>query len=215
MKQASFLSMAVVFLLLVCPPVRICGQTTVGLRAGLSVSTFGGGPLGASYEYREGASIAAYLDMSMSERVGLQIGFGYAGKGADLTAETELGTLVWRNPIGYLEIPVLLRLDMAPGKRVSPQILFGPAISIKTSCEWKTDILGSPARISCDESGFEIRTADFGAMGGLSLKVPLSERIALVGDAFYSFGLRSIGEGGDSVKNRAFLVSLGLALRLG
>jgi hypothetical protein len=129
--------------------------------------------------------------------------------------DTELGTLNWRNPIGYLEIPVLLRLDIAPGRRVSPQILVGPALSFKTSCEWRTEISGSPFKSSCDEPGFEIRTVDFGGMGGLSLKVALSEGIALVGDSFYAFGLRSIGEGGDSVKNRAFSFSLGLALLLG
>ena len=76
-------------------------------------------------------------------------------------------------------------------------------------------ISGDPVRISCDDPGFEIRAVDFGAMGGLSLKVALSERIALVGGSFYAFGLRSIGEGGDSVKNRAFSVTLGLAFRLG
>ena len=214
MKQVSFLSVAVAFLLLVCPQVGLGAQTTVGLRAGLSIGTFGGGPIAASYDYSGGVSVGTYLDLSMSERLGLQIGFGYTEKGADLTADTELGTLNWRNPIGYLEIPVLLRLDMAPGRRVSPQILFGPAVSFKTSCEWKTEISGSPFRSSCDEPGFEVRTVDFGATGGLSLKVALSERIALVGGSFYVFGLRSIGKGGDSVKNRAFSVTVGLALRL-
>lgn len=215
MKEVSSLSIAIAFLLLVCPPVHLGAQTTAGLRAGLSVGTLGGGPIDASYDYREGVSVGAYLDLSMSERLGLQIGLGYAEKGADLTADTELGSLNWRNPIGYLEIPVLLRLEMAPGRRVSPQILFGPAVSLKTSCEWKAEISGSPLRINCDEPGFEVRTVDFGAMGGLSLKVALSERIALVGDSFYAYGLRSIGEGGDSVKNRAFSFALGLALLLG
>jgi hypothetical protein len=86
---------------------------------------------------------------------------------------------------------------------------------LKTSCEWKTEISGSPVRISCDDPGFEIQAVDFGVMGGLSLKVPLSERTSLVGDSFYALGLRSVGEGGDSVKNRAFSVSLGLAFLLG
>jgi hypothetical protein len=151
----------------------------------------------------------------MSERLGLHFGLGYTEKGADLTADTELGTLNWRNPIGYLEIPILLRLEIAPGRRVSPQILFGPAVSLKVSCVWKTEISGSPFRSSCDEPGFEVRTVDFGAMGGLSVEVPLAERIAFVGGSFYAFGLRSIGEGADSVKNRAFSVTVGLALRLG
>ena len=217
MKQVSFLLIAVAFVLLVYPPVHLGAQTTAGFRAGLSVATFGGGPIDADYDYRGGVSLGAYLDLSMSERLGLQIGLGYAQKGADLTVETypELGTLNWRNPIGYLEIPILLRLDIAPGRRVSPQVLVGPALSLKTSCEWKADISGNPLRVDCDEPGFEIRTVDFGGMGGLSLKVELSERIALVGDTFYAFGLRSIGEGGDSVKNRAFSLTLGMALLFG
>jgi hypothetical protein len=215
MKQVSVLSMAVGFLLCVCLPVLLGAQTTLGVRAGISLATFGGGPIGTSYEYREGLNIGAYLDLSLSERLGLQIGAGYAQKGADLTAETELGTLDWENPIGYLEIPILLRVEVAPGSRVSPQILFGPALSMTTSCEWKTEISGNPLRINCDDPGFEIRSVDFGAMGGVSLKVALSERIALVGDSFFAFGLRSVGEGGDSVKNRAFSLSLGLAFLLG
>ncbi|NNM07310.1 MAG: PorT family protein [Gemmatimonadetes bacterium] len=215
MKQASFLSMAIAFLLLLCPPVRLGAQASLGFRAGINVATFGGGPIDTSYEYREGVNIGAYLDLSVSEKVGLQIGVGYGEKGADLTAETELGTLDWKNPIGYLEIPILLRVDLATGSRVSPQVMFGPTISLKTSCKWETEVSGSPLKLDCDGAGFDYRTMDFGAMGGLSVKVALSDGIALVGGSLYTIGLRSIGEGGDSVKNRAFSITLGLAFPLG
>lgn len=215
MKQASFLAIAIAFLPLVCPSVRLGAQTSVGLRAGLNVATFGGGPTDAPFEYREGVNIGAYLGLSLSEKVGLQIGVGYAEKGADMAVETSLGTLDWKTPIGYLEVPVLLSFEMAPGSRVSPQLLFGPAISWETSCKYETEVSGNPLKMNCDGPEREIRDMDFGAMGGLSVKVALSEGIALVGDLFYAFGLRSLREGGDSVKNRAFSVTLGLAFPLG
>jgi hypothetical protein len=214
-KQGSFLSMAFAFLLCVCFPALLNAQTALGFRAGLNLATFGGGPIEASYDYREGVSIGAYLDWSIAERVGLQVGLGYAEKGAELEAETALGNLDWQIPIGYMEVPILFWLEMTRGGRVSPRILLGPTVSFKTSCKWETEVSGSPLKVSCDDPGFEVRAVDFGAMGGLSLKIMLSGGIALVGGPFYTFGLRPVGEGEDSVKNRAFSVTLGLAFPLG
>ena len=56
---------------------------------------------------------------------------------------------------------------------------------------------------------------DLGAMAGLGVKVALSGGIALVGESFYTLGLRSLGKGGDTAKNRTFSMSLGLAFPLG
>jgi len=204
-------------------PQRINAQAAVGVRAGLNLATFGGSdlsPQGHHTRYnRHGAvNVGAFLGFPLSGRFELQIGAGYSGKGAEVAfsldgGETVSGTGETR--IGYLEIPALMKFRLTPGRRVSTHLLAGPSVSFRVSCESVTDAPIWGGQQKCADAGLDVRETDFGVTGGVGAEFELPNGLILVGESLYSVGLRTVGESGDGVKNRAFSLSLGVAYPIG
>ncbi len=193
-------------------PLKTNAQTTVGFRAGLNLATFGGTDPRV-YGHHTAVNVGAFLDLPLSERVGLRLGAGYSGKGAERTYGDVTGEVETR--IGYLEIPALLRLRVSPGSSVSAHLLLGPALSFKVSCEVETDAPIWGGTSECGDAGLDVRETDLGATGGIGVEIELSEGLTLVGESLYTLGLRTVGESGDGVKNRAFSLTLGVAYPIG
>jgi hypothetical protein len=201
----------------VSTPSRIAAQTRLGVRAGLNLATFGGTDFGG-YNHRAAGKIGAFLDIPFSERVGLQLGVGYSGKGAETAYSGDGGETVWgkvKTRIGYLEVPALLRLRVVPVSLLSAHLFLGPTLSFKVSCEVKVTDPYWGGTFGCDDSNLDVRAMDLGATGGFGVEVGLYEAFTLVGESSYTHGLRTVGESGDGVKNRSFSLSLGVAFPIG
>jgi hypothetical protein len=159
-------------------------------------------------------NVGAFLDLPLSGRVGFRVAAEYSGKGAETTfsgggGNTYSGEIEYR--FGYVEVPAILKLGVLQGSRASANLLLGPALSFNTSCELEMATPEWRETLKCEDAGFDVRAVDLSARTGIGIEAQLSERLKVVGESHYSFGLRTVGTSGDGVKNRGFSMSLGLA----
>lgn len=196
-------------------PLGLAGQTgptVVSLRAGLNVSTFGGGDVIVGLDHRVGANIGAGLTIPMTETLGIFLGASYSQKGAkppvDLGADLAL-------TVDYLEFPALLRLAMIPSEgSVGAHVLLGPVMALQVNCEGRGSVGSFDLSVSCDRLNLDTKTFDIGVAGGLGLDMQATERATVTLDVLYNLGLASIEDGVD-VKNRAWTIQAGIGVPIG
>ncbi len=110
------------------------GQTTVSVQAGASFATWGGSDAeeeGVDNGYRTGLVLRASAVLPLTDIVALQIGAAYVEKGTLWRLDT-FGTeldLQASAEMGYLAIPVLLRVSPRLKGPMSPYVTAGPALS--------------------------------------------------------------------------------------
>lgn len=136
----------------------------------------------------------------------------YIQKGAS-QEETFNGTTVTQTvKLDYIEVPVLVKLQVPLEEGITPSVFAGPTLGLNVTAEAEAEAEGESATedISDDVSG-----TDFGLAlgGGVDIDFPFG---TLMGDIRYGFGLTSIDDSGeyDSVRNRGFMITAGLALDL-
>lgn len=162
-------------------------QAQFGVRAGFSSANFSN----TNFEARSGFHFGAYYNIGpdfISVEPGLQFSQkGYRG--------TELGTgKSIEEQLSYLNIPVLLRLNLIP----AINFFAGPQASLLLSSEYK---LGDQT----SDSSEAIRGYDLGGVVGAQLRLPFG----LNAQASYDFGLTSLNYFNIDVKNQVFKLSLG------
>lgn len=96
--------------------------------------------------------------------------------------------------LGYIDIPVLARLNLIPALN----IFLGPQASLLLSSEYK---LGEDVF----DSSEAIRGYDLGGVVGAQVKLPMG----LNAQASYDFGFTSLNYYNVDVKNQVFKISLG------
>jgi len=150
-------------------------------------------------------------------RVGLQAELLYAQKGFDIHADAASGidasgTLEVR----YLEVPLLLRAELAPTNKVRPYLLAGPALAFKLdtglSVEANTLAVTEADREEVDRN---VKSTDVGLAVAAGVR-PTIGRIGLEVEARYTHGLsnidKSVADPGDepsTARNRVFTFSVG------
>jgi hypothetical protein len=144
-----------------------------------------------------------------SGSLGLEIDGLFVSKGAKGTNTGPDGL-----KLNYIEVPVLLRLSLAPGLPVSPHVYAGPYLGYQISCK----VQGTSA--DCDDvPGISTKTVDIGGTAGGGVNVAVGGMI-LTGGLRYSFGVSKVadfdvGTVNESAKNGTFAVYAGLGFRLG
>lgn len=199
---------------LITLPTVVAAQATVGFRGGLSLASVGGDDA-EDLDSTTGVNIGGFVNVPLSDVLGLQIGAGFVQKGAE---ETELGVKI-EIGVDYIEIPVLLMLSPPTTGNVGFNFFFGPAVSFKTGCSLSASEGGVDVSIDCDDPEFEadLKSVDFGAMLGAGLDIGVTDNISVVVEGFYNLGLTKIDDSGfdDDVKNRVFSLLAGLSFKLG
>ena len=113
--------------LLMTVPTVVAGQATIGLRGGLSVATLGGDDAG-NVDSRAALNIGGFVKLPLPGVLGMQLGAGFAMKGAE---ETEQGVEI-KLDVDYIEIPILLTLSPPTTGNVGFNFFIGPALGFKT-----------------------------------------------------------------------------------
>lgn len=187
-------------------------QTTLSVRAGASIATLGGDDV-TDAESRTGMNVGAALTFGVSESLGVQIGAGYAQKGATSTAD---GTDITFK-LDYIEIPVLLSLGIPTTGSVSPRFYLGPAFSVEAGCEVEGTEQGVTVTVDCGDFGAPVKSIDIGAMGGAGLSFVTGANLSVTLDVLYNLGLSTIDDTSDpdDVKNRAWSVMAGVSFPVG
>jgi hypothetical protein len=224
--RSRFLSLAVVVALLT-PNDAPAQSTRVGAYLGSSIATLqeadnallGLGSAAVTRERRIGVQAGLWLNRPLVGGLSLQPEVHYTQKGARYRSAIGLGFEIASGSaaleLAYLEVPLLLRLDLANTGGVRPFVLAGPAIAYRSGCRLNVQANGIGANFDCNEEfananlGDGLRTFDTNAVFGGGLAFRLGGREYSAG-VRYSAGLTSISEVVSGVTNGNYSVLLGL-----
>ncbi len=156
------------------------------------------------------------VEITPIEGWNLELRGSYSQKGYGLEVPPS-GKSSWG--IDYLEVAALAGKPFPLGDRASVNLLVGPALASKLSCQATRFEEGSEETNDCvSEEGADggPRDTDLGLAGGLRLRVGLSEKVGVTVGALYTLGLQNLYEDDNaSVKSRVLTLSAGLAYSIG
>jgi hypothetical protein len=181
-----------------------------GFSGGFSIAELTGDDVADNLESRTGFQLGAFADLPLGGILALVPGLYYIQKGA----ESPVGAID-EIAIDYLEIPLLLRVDVSPERTLGVNAYLGPTFAFQVKCEGVADNFS----VSCEDdavSDFDLsKSFDFGAAFGAGLTYRVSPGVSLLTHALWDFGLLSIDESAAdrSVKNETILLSVGAVFR--
>ena len=206
--------MLVVPLLLLAP--RSAGAQGFRLGGGVNLSDFFGDDAGAT-ERKSGLDLGLSMPLFRMGAFQLRAEGYYRQKGARGVEEFQQAALAGESievGIDYVEVPVLLRLDLPGlGGRVFPFLHGGPAFAWKVDCGVSFDAASSASSTSCEDLNGEnvedtLKDYEQGVVIGGGFDVPLFRMGSIGIDARYTRGLSRLAEN-DEIRNRALSVMLG------
>jgi opacity protein-like surface antigen len=209
----KFAVLAIGCALLFLSPPTLSGQTSLGFHGGLSMATLDGSGLeDMDPGYRNGFGLGAFLEVAISDKLSIQPELLYLQKGA---SESSDGVDITFG-VDFVEIPVLLRIDVPTDGSIAPYFLIGPAIGFKTGCEISAEGDGLEINVDCDEAEATIKSMDFGGVAGAGLSIAAGSGNIHLG-ARYNYGLMSLDDSDldEDVKSRAFSFLAGYSFPLG
>lgn len=186
--------------------IGIAQAMELGVRGGLSFSTLHGDDV-AECGWRQGMCVGVATQYSILGLVAIQPELLYVQKGAKCDVDPFTGTDIGETytvKLDYLQLPVLAALSVPLPSLMKPRIFAGPYVAYNLKAQ------GSYATASPTDLDF-IKAFDYGAVVGIGTDLDfLVAKVML--DGRYTFGLASIHEDGDDIKNRTISVMLGLLL---
>jgi len=216
-------------------PARAISVAGYGFRMGIAAARIHGDYGDASGSQRRvGFACASFARVPVSGPLSLQPEIGWASKGADDNFTGTVSGGGYQETFGfpiehrieYLEIPILLRVDVPTGSWLEPHFLMGPEVAIRTGGDRVTGpytftIQPSPrvqgARIF-EEVGTvdnpRYRNVDWSMIGGVGLALGRAP-LRIVVDSRYALGLAGIFPDSDRslAHNGAWITTLGIELR--
>ena len=188
-------------------PTSIFGQTTIGIRGGMSRASASGNFDGADVDARTGIKLGASATIPIQDKFSLRLGGDYVQKGYGLSADLEGLSVSADISLDYIELSGLGVVNLTPPESAaSVYVLAGPAIGINVKCE--------AAGEDCGDGDDGPKTLDLGITGGVGTEMAMSEGMTFSVELLYTLGLLSIAEGED-VKNRAIALQVGVGFPIG
>ncbi len=173
-----------------------------GVMAGLNLANLGGDDV-ENVDTRTAFKVGGFVSFPVSETVNIRPEVYYTMKGATQKFDYMGTTVKLTYKLSYVEIPVLLRLNLPlENASVLPGIFVGPALAIKTGGKVKAEAEGQS-----EESDIEdMKSMDFGVVFGLGVNVS-----GFMLDVRYNLGLTTIDDSADpdDVKNRVLSFNIG------
>jgi len=158
-----------------------------GVRAGFSSANFSD----TNFDAKTGLHVGAYYTLGAGF-ISVEPGVQYSQKGYKGTEE-DTGDPV-DEQLGYIDIPVLVRLKLIPALN----IFAGPQFSVLASSKYKN---GDQTSNSSDAT----KGYDVGGVFGAQVKLPLGFNL----QASYDLGFTSLNYYNFDVKNQVFKISAG------
>ena len=168
----------------------------------------------ADTESLTGFQGGVFVSFGVGPRVEIRPELLYSGKGFRLIDGADEADL----EINYIEIPVLVRVNLAPEGQVQPVIFAGPAVSFEASCEVEGTVEGFDVEADCDDPEIELlrKSTDVSVLLGAGLDFDVGGAVILV-EGTYDIGLRAL-EDDDSdgnTKSRVFALRAGVGIPVG
>lgn len=215
MKKTIVISMMLLLLALAASPAR--ALVTFGVKGGLNNSKIVFSPAidMPGQKYLQGYCFGAFLSLNFGP-IGIQPEVLYSRRGMEaqvLLDPTDPASLAQaRLMLDYIEIPLLVRLNIIPAGPVKLYIFGGPSYGFLQKAKVRMTYMGTSEE---EDIKSDFRSKALAAVGGLGLdiKIPLLFKVSV--DARYHYGLGNILSEGSSVptdkaRNTGFSVLLGI-----
>jgi Outer membrane protein beta-barrel domain len=169
-----------------------------------------------------------FLDIPLGGRVSLRPEIDYIQKGFEIQEGVNLNLGGFNLPLGAriayqsqeLEVPLLLKVNLADAGGVQPYLLAGPAVSYAVDGRIRTRatalFTSQPMDVDLNYGGMLSRW-DVSAIGGLGLSVPAGAG-SIFGEARYELGFTrqiQVPVVNVNVRNRGVSVALGYSFPIG
>ena len=181
-----------------------------GLKIGMNFSNVY--DIAPEMDWKRGLVFGAFMDYPVNRYFSVQPEVLYSMKGYELGIDfIDMGgnpfyDRVGNRDISYLEIPVMMKFYFFPGRYSRSYFTVGPYFAILLDAE--IDDRFSSIDYEFDEY---LEDYDFGISLGGGVEFPL-DRGYVSTDFRFTFGTVDIPDGGGSMKNETFSITLGLAL---
>jgi len=176
----------------------MCGKASVGITGGINIATVRGDDV-EDVDSRTAGFFGGFVEYPFTPVVSIQPEFLYTMKGASDTYNGYKVTV----KLNYVEIPVLLRVNIPTESNVKPFLVAGPGIGFKVS---------SKSEVNSHEEDIEdVKGTDFGFIFGGGIGFPVGSYMMSVA-ARYELGLTSVddSEYEEDVKNGVISIGAGL-----
>lgn len=191
--------------LLTTPLVAQSGTSDAPLRLGLLLgansATLGGSD--AEDASRRTALLGgAYLVKSLGGGLNLRPELLFSQKGAKGTVlDDEMGSSAEVGfELSYIDVPVLLQLDLGAGGSARPHLYAGPSFGFKADCKLKGSEGPVEVTLDCDDDEFDLESFDLGGVIGGGIRFGLGALQGTVG-ARYQHGFSDLARDAK-VQNR-------------
>lgn len=169
---------------------------------------------------RTGGHFGGVFVWQPASMLGFESGVYYAMKGTEFAADGDEGKL----KLNYIEVPLMLRLALAPSSTIRPVVMLGAFAAFKASCDVEATSGGITAEMECDEFftlledqvgvEAEVKSFDYGVTAGAAVDIPVGERMIISPAARYARGFQDLLEiGGDAIDAQNSGFQVGVALR--
>lgn len=187
-------------------------QSVFGIKGGLNISRISGDDAVNSSDSHLGAHFGLFMQYNLMEAFVLQPELLYTQKGYNYkyTAEDIDYDYKISNSFDYIELPLLLKLNVAVGD-IKVQPFIGPAVSYLISGKQKETVTSGDTSITHNNDvADDINKLAFGFAVGAEFV--FQKRFSFGGR--YNFGLSNVYQDdlplqGPDVKNGVFMLSLG------
>jgi hypothetical protein len=182
-------------------------HTALGLLAGSSWTTLHGADIpGPTHAW--GLALGAFARWGFGARFAFQPELQFIQKGDNQVDIAGTTTFTEAIHLSYVEVPLLLRVHADPMRGVTPYLVAGPAVAIKSGCS--VDVRGLAGNWSCANLP-AAESLDYGAIAGGGVEFALGGRTYSL-SARYDWGAKDAFKQNDA-KNRALSLLLGIRLR--
>lgn len=193
------------------------GDREIGFKLGVNFSTLDGDGFDDA-DTRTAFTGGGFFRFGITPMLSVQPELMYSPKGAEFTETLNGSEVTTAIELDYIEVPLLLRADVATGSMLAPYIYGGPALAFEASCSLTGEVEGTEVDVDCDDTGedLERKSFDAGAMVGGGLSFPAGPGSILI-EGRYNWGLINLddSDGEGDVKNRAGSVLAGYSISLG
>ena len=172
-----------------------------GLTGGMNIAKLSGDNIGTGAKNHTGLMLGGLVLIPVAHNLAFQPEVLFVTKGADFAEGTVSGGM----KLQYVEVPVVLRLDIPASGGVKPFAYVGPAFSVRTSCAFEGRVQGASASINCDDvfgqvgepGALTFRTTDVGGLVGGGFAFDVGGRVVTIG-ARYELGFINVMAAGTA-----------------
>jgi hypothetical protein len=218
MKKTTIFSLALVLILLSASPAQ--ALIDFGFKGGInnSKTLFSPSYAFSNQDYLRGATFGAFLTINLGP-IGLQPEVLYSRRGL----EFQIPVIAPYPPyyvdskarLDYIEIPLLVRLDILPAGPLKFYIFGGPSYGILLKAELAQTYQGTT---ETEDIKSDFKNSALAIVGGLGVDIKIPLLFKLTVDARYHYGLNnilsdtsSLLEETDKARNSGFSIMAGLS----